>query len=495
VFAATGLSRLFHLRISPTNLVMIYLLGVIIAATYLGRGPAILVSILSVLAFDFFFVPPYLTFAVSDYEYILTFVGLLLVGFVISQLTARARDQAQAAERREVNTSALYALSRDLAGAVGLESILKAIREHVGETFGREVIIFLPDPDFPDQLELVTRSELFAPDENETAVAMWAYQHGQPAGRGTDTLVAAEARYLPLKTARGAIGVLGVRPRQPDNQLSPEQRRLLDAFASQAALAIERAQLAEQARQAQLNLTTEKLQTALLNSISHDLRTPLVSITGVLSSLQEQEAIMDDDTRHSLIETAREETDRLNRLVGNLLNMTRIESGALQVQFEPCDVQDVVGTALEQVSNRLKDQPVRVDIPDELPPIPMDFVLIVQVLVNLLDNAIKYSQPDTLIEIAAHIAGAYLELEVRDRGVGIPQEDLNRVFDKFYRVQRPNQVSGTGLGLSICKGIVEAHGGFIVAENRPGRGTSITVGLPVQQRLVSAVQELEFEAR
>jgi two-component system sensor histidine kinase KdpD len=484
VAAATGLSAFFHLRISPTNLVMIYLLTVVIAALYLGRGPAVLVSILGVLVFDFFFVPPPLTLAVSDTEYILTFAGLLVVGIVISQLTARVRDQAEAAERREADTSALYALSRDLAAAGGMDSILKAIIVHFGNTFGRQVAVYLPVSGDLDHLQLTDHSEGFTPDENEEAVATWAFQHGQMAGRGTDTLSAAEARYLPLKTAQGAIGVIGIQPRDTENgpgliHLSPDQHRLSEAFASQAALAIERAQLAEQARQAHISQETEKLQTALLNSISHDLRTPLVSITGALSSLRDDQNDLTEKTRRSLLDMAGEEADRLNRLVGNLLNMTRLEAGAMQLTMEPADIQDVIGSALEQVSDRFGDRKIVVDTSSDLPLVPMDFVLIVQVLVNLLDNALKYSPPDSPIEVRAQCAGAFLEIEVVDRGVGIPQEDLKHVFDKFYRVQRPEQISGTGLGLSICKGIVEAHGGFIEAENQMGGGTVITAALPL----------------
>jgi two-component system sensor histidine kinase KdpD len=254
---------------------------------------------------------------------------------------------------------------------------------------------------------------------------------------------------------------------------------LLDAFASQAALAIERAQLAEQARQAEVLQATEKLQTALLNSISHDLRTPLVSITGALSSLQEDDVELDEATRRSLVENAREEAERLNRLVGNLLDMTRIEAGALKVAREPCDVQDVIGTALESLDDWLRSRPLTVDVPSDLPLVPMDFVLMAQVLVNLLDNALKYSPPGTPIEVHAYMDGSEAHIQVADRGVGIPPDDLERVFDKFYRVQQPGQVTGTGLGLSICRGIVEAHGGRIWANNRDGGGTAVTVTLPL----------------
>ncbi|HEX7973639.1 MAG TPA: sensor histidine kinase KdpD, partial [Anaerolineales bacterium] len=481
VILATGINTLVRHWISPTNLVMVYLLAVVLAAGYLGRGPSILVSILGVLAFDYFFVPPRLTFDVSETEYLLTFGGLLGVGLVISQLTARVRDQAEAAENREANTATLYSLSRDLAVAGGLETVLRAITTHVSQTFGREVVIFIPDPEAEDILKPYSEIPGIAKDEKEFAVAVWSYQHGQSAGRGTATLSASQARYLPLKTAQGIVGVLGVKPKYPESQLPPEQRRLLEAFANQAALAIERVQLAEQARKSQLHQATEKLQTALLNSISHDLRTPLVSITGALSSLQDDAIAEDQETRHNLLDTAREEADRLNRLVGNLLNMTRIEAGAMRISFELSDVQDVIGTALEQVNNRLDDRQVFVNIPVDLPLIPMDFVLINQVLVNLLDNAIKYSPAQSPIEVRAKSVGVFVEIEVMDHGIGIPPEDLKRIFDKFYRVQRPDNVIGTGLGLSICKGIVEAHGGFIGAENRPGGGTTITIALPVKR--------------
>ncbi len=479
VGAGTVLSALVHPLFSPANLVMIYLLTVVIAAIYLGRGPSLLAAVLSVLAFDFFFVPPRLTLVVSNSEYLLTFLALLVVSLVISNLAVRVREQAESAERREAQTAELYALSRDLAVAVDLDGIMRAVLTHISQTLGREVVVLLPEGSTVKPRAL---SPGFTLSENELAVATWAFQHGQSAGRGTDTLPAASVHYLPLRTARGVVGVLGVKPSDPNHRLSPDQRRLLDAFASQAALAIERARLAEQARQAEVLQATEKLQTALLNSISHDLRTPLVSITGALSSLQEDDIELDDATRRSLVENAREEAERLNRLVGNLLSMTRIESGALRVVFEPSDIQDVIGVALEQVSDRLPDSRVVVQVPNDLPLVLVDFVLIVQVLVNLLDNAIKYSAADTPIEIAVHPAVAFLEVEVRDRGMGIPRDDLSRVFDKFYRVQRPESVSGTGLGLSICKGIVEAHGGFIVAENRPGGGTIITFALPLQEK-------------
>ncbi len=477
VGAATGLGALIAPYISPTNLVVIYLLAVVIAAVYLGRGPAVLTSILGVGAFDYFFVPPHLTLAIANTEYLLTFLGLLAVGLVISQLTAVVREQAEAAQHRETQTVALYELGRDLTVAGGLEAITQTVIDHISQTFSRDVALFLPEG---DKLKVYATSPGLAVSDNDLAVADWTFEHGQSAGRGTDTLPEASMRYQPLKTTRGVVGVLGVKPVQAERLLSRDQLRTLDAFANQIALAIERARLDEQARQAELLEITDKLQNALLNSISHDLRTPLVSITGALSSLADDNVALDETARRSLIETAGEEADRLNRLVGNLLDMTRLESGAMRIKRAACDIQDVIGSSLEELRSRLGDRSVTANLPDDLPLVSMDFVLIERVLVNVIDNALKYSPPDSSIEIQAAMAGAFVEITVADRGVGIPPEDLNRIFDKFYRVQRPDNVNGTGLGLAISKGIVDAHGGFISAENRPGGGTIITIALPVE---------------
>jgi two-component system sensor histidine kinase KdpD len=462
--------------LEPTNLVMLYLASVVISAIFLGRGPSLLAAITGVLAFDFFLIPPYLTFAVSDTQYLLTFIVLFVISLVISSLTARVREQAEAAFQRESQTSALYNLSRDLASATDLQQVVKTIIQQVEQAFGRQAAVFLPEN---KQILVFATSQNYFPDANELAVATWAYEHNEPAGRGTDTLPAASLRCQPLKTANGIVGVLGVHPREAGKFLTPEQRQMLSAFASQAALAIERASLAEQARQAELLQAAEKLQTALLNSISHDLRTPLVSITGALTSLDEQADSLNEEYRRSLIVTAREEADRLNRLVGNLLSMTRIESGAIKLHYEPGDFQDVIGTALEQLGRRVAEHEIKVSVPDDFPLIPLDFTLIVQVVVNLLENAVKYSPKGSLIEVAASLVSDKARLQVTDRGVGIPPEDLARVFDKFYRVQRPESVSGTGLGLSISKGIVEAHHGFIYARGRDGGGTIVSVELPL----------------
>lgn len=484
VGATTLLSVPVHRFVSPVNLVMLYLAAVVIAAIYLGRGPAALSAIAGVLAFDFFFIQPRLSLTVANAEYLLTFVGLLVVGLVISTLAARSREQAEAARRREVQAIALYELSRDLASASELDEILRIVVRHVGGTFGREAAILLAAG---EALQLRAASPGLVLSEKEMAVAALALGAGQPTGRGTATMAGAAMRFMPLKTVRGVVGVLGVKPVDPGDSLSQEQRRLLEVFASQSALAIERAELAEQARQAQVARAAEALQAALLNSVSHDLRTPLVSITGTLSSLEEDGACGDNPVQRSLITMAREEAERLNVLVGNLLDMTRIEAGALKTIKELCDVQEVTNAALDRLAGRLVGREVAIDTGDLLA--PMDFVLMVQVLVNLIDNAVKYSSPGSPIAVTARRAGDTVEIAVLDRGRGVPPADLERIFDKFYRVRASAGVSGTGLGLPICKGIVEAQHGRIWAENRPGGGTVVTVALPCEPPASTAGSE------
>lgn len=475
VVIATFIGKLIHAKLEPVNLVMLYLVTTVAAAVYLGRGPALLTSFLGVLAFDFFLVPPYFTFAVSDTQYFITFIGLFLVSLVVSTLTVRIQEQAEAAIQRESQTSALYALGRDLTSATDLHQVTEIIINHISQVFGRDAVIFLPEN---NKLKVYAATAGYTPDANEMAVATWSFDHDQPAGLGTDTLPAASLRCQPLKTARGRIGVLGIHPKEGEKLLSPDLRQTFFAFANQAALAVEQANLVEQARKAELLQATETLQTALLNSISHDLRTPLVSITGALSSLREESLKINEEDRSNLLETAYSEAERLNRLVGNLLNMTRLEANAIHLRLEPCDIQDVIGSALDQLEERLGKKPVVITLPEELPIVLLDFALFGQVLVNVIDNAIKYSPKDTQIDIDVSQSEKEITIRVSDRGIGIPDEDLERIFDKFYRVSRPENVNGTGLGLAICKGIVETMGGKINAANREGGGTVITITFP-----------------
>ncbi|RPJ45431.1 MAG: sensor histidine kinase KdpD, partial [Chloroflexi bacterium] len=484
VLLATIIGFPLNAILAPTNLVMLYLVAVVLSAVFLGRGPAILASFVSVLAFDFFFIDPRLTFTVYDTQYILTFIGLLIVGVIISNSAAILRDQMDALRRKEQQTRALNELSRELTAAISLDQVLNTVIQHVSEMFSREAVILLPES---GRLAVKASTAGFTLNETEFAVADWAFKHGKETGRGTTTLPAATIRTFPLRTARETVGVLGTKPLDLQDFLTGEQRFMMEGVVNLAAIAIERASFAEKAAQAEMLRKTEKLQTALLNSISHELRTPLATITGVLTSLEESEMAQPENqfdaaTRLELIRSATQQAGRLNHLVGNLLDMTRLEAGAMKLNREPVDLQDLVATVKGQVAGESYPHKLTVEIPGHLPLINMDAVLIAQVLINLLDNASKYSTPGDPITITARTAGKQVEVAVKDCGMGIPPEDLDRIFDKFYRVQRQEATAGTGLGLSICRGIVEAHGGRIWAENNPGNGVTVTFTLPAPER-------------
>ncbi|MBJ6727242.1 sensor histidine kinase [Geomesophilobacter sediminis] len=462
--------------LAPTNLVMFFLLAVVLAATRLGRREAVCTAFLSVLFFDFFLVPPTYTLAVADTEYFITFAALFTVGMVISTLVSQARERAEAIREREMQTASLYYLSRDLAVASDLGGIVEAMVRNIEESLKAQLVVLLPEG---ERLEVKGQSGGITLAVKEAAVADWAFRNRSPAGAGTDTLGSAEFLFLPLQTGSGTLGVVGVRLADPEGYRSPLSRRLLQAFATQSALAVERVQFAKQAEQTQILQAREGLERALLNSVSHDLRTPLVSISGALGALRDREHPVSEPARRELVEGAWEEAVRLNRFVGNLLDMTRLESGALKVKVVPCDVQDLVGCALAALEPQLGRRAVEVTVPEGLPLVAMDMVLMTQVLVNLIDNAHKYSPCAEPIGIVAAVADHQLTLEVADRGRGVPPADLKRVFEKFYRIPVPEGAGGTGLGLSICKGIVEAHGGSIRAENREGGGLRVIVSLPV----------------
>ena len=476
VAGTTMLATLAMPYLSPINLVMLYLLSVVLAAARLGLRPAILNAALGVLAFDFFFIPPRFTLTVHDTEYFLTFFGLFVVGVVISTLVTKAKDRAEIMRERELQTESLYYLSRDLAAAVDRESIMTAVLKNISETLQAQLAVLAPKG---EQMKILAISEGLVLDMKELAVADWAFRNRREAGIGTETLGSAELLYLPLITSSYFLGVLGIKLQKTADYRSPHHRRLLDAFVTQITLAMERVHLTEQAEQTLILQARESLERALLNSISHDLRTPLVSIIGALSSLRDNNLQLDEQKRRDLITGAWDEAERLNRFVGNLLDMTRLESGELRLAREPCDVQDLIGCARAALEVRLADRKVQVNLAPGLPLVAMDMVLMVQVLVNLLDNALKYSPMESSIEISARTEAHQLQLTVLDQGPGIPEPDLKRVFDKFYRLPVPEGASGTGLGLSICKGIVEAHGGSIRAENRTGGGLRVVIRLPL----------------
>jgi two-component system sensor histidine kinase KdpD len=459
-----------------SNLIMVYLLGVVLVASRSEPGASILASVLSVAAFDFFFVPPYLTFAVSDTQYFVTFAVMLVVALVISGFTVRIRSLAEAAAQRERRTAALYALSRELASVRGVATILEAATRHIAEVFRSRVVVFLQNA--AGGLSAQANPGGYALDSTEEGVSRWVFEHNHLAGKGTGTLPGAKALYLPLTASRGTIGVLGVSPTDPHALDTPEQVHQLETFANQTALALERGQLAEEAHAGQIAMETEKLRSSLLSSVSHDLRTPLAAITGAASSLIDTGERLSPQTRRELLDTIGDEAGRLNRLVHDLLDMSRLESGAVKAHTEWHPLDEIVGAALARVGKNHPDRRLVTRLPESLPMVPVDDVLIEQVLVNLLDNAAKYSPSEPPIELTARAEGNAVVVEVADRGPGLDPDDLERIFEKFYRGKRPPG-RGVGLGLAICRGFVEAHGGRIWAENRPGGGAAFRFVLPI----------------
>jgi two-component system sensor histidine kinase KdpD len=475
----TALGWLMFPYFDLSDIIMVYLLGTVLVAPRLSRPFTILTSILSVASFDFFFVPPYFTFAVSDVRYFVTFAVMLVVAIVVSSLTVRIRQQADAARKREQRTAALYDLSRELASTRGEESLLQAAVRHISEVFGCQVAVLRPGPTggiVPKAAHPVP----FEIDTNEGGVSQWVYEHRQMAGLGTETLPGAKALYVPLIASQGIVGVLGVKPPDTHAFADPEQLHLLETFANQAALAIERAQLAEEAQQAQVRAEAERLRNALLSSVSHDLRTPLATIMGSASSLLENGTHFQRGTWQDMLQSIVDEAERLNRLVSNLLDMTRLESGALAVKKEWHPLEEVIGAALARMEKRLGDRPMAIRVPADLPLVRIDGVLIEQVLINLLDNGLKYTPVGRGIDISASASDAAVLVEVADRGPGFAPGEEERVFDKFYRGQTAES-RGVGLGLAICRAIVEAHGGKIWAENRPGGGAAFRFTLPAKE--------------
>jgi len=473
---ATGICEQARPFLSPVNMVMGYLLVVVLAAVFLGRRPAMASAFLGVLAFDYFFVPPRFSFRIADKEYLVTFLALFTVGGVISTLVARARESLEALKVRERQTTSLYHLSRDLAAAADAEAVLDAVVRNLEESLDSKLVVFLPKD---GELALAAQSQGLEQDPDGLDLAGWCFRSRRMAGRGTDSFSSSTWTYIPLKALADTLGVLGVRFANGDAVESLQSHRLLNAFASLIAMALERVRLFQGAQEAQILKARENLERALLNSISHDLRTPLAVITGALSALIDEGEKLTGDSRTDLLLTARDEAGRLNRFVANLLDMTRLEAGALKLRLEPCDVQDLIGCALAAVEQRLGATEVAVQLEPELPLVSIDMVLMIQVLVNLLDNALKHTPAGGTIEISARQGDGQLAIAVADRGPGVPEHDLARIFDKFYSTPVPEGVGGTGLGLSICKGIVEAHGGTIRAENRDAGGLRVVVGIPL----------------
>lgn len=480
VVIATAIAALFDwVGLTDANLVMTYLLAVVVSAVRLGRGAAILSSVAGVLLFNFFFTSPRLTFVVDNPEYIYTFAVMLVITLVVSALTARIRDQIELSREKERRTELLYRISDRLAGIPGELQLIQAAKEELLSIFSGEISFFLIRS---GELRLASReTEDIADWSDSYAAAKWVFDHHQMAGWGTDAIPDAQALYIPLSTPNATVGVLAWKPGDSEQLLSFERRQLLKVIATQIAMALERDRLVQETQALLAQADAEKLRSSLLTTVSHDLRTPLTSIAGSASTLAEQD--LDRETRRALANGITEEAERLNQLLENLLQLTRLESGILRVNKEWQPIDEVIGSALQRQKRILDERQVNIDLPSEPLWVPIDGLLIEQVMQNLLGNAAKYSCQGSAIDITARITGPGVEVSVADRGIGLDPEECEMVFDKFYRGQnvKSDASRGAGLGLAITRGIILAHGGKIWAEPRSGGGAVFRFLLPKRE--------------
>ena len=482
--SAVALGVLIKAHVDLPNISLVYVVPVMIAAARHGLVPSLWVATLSVLSYNFFFLPPLYRLTIAEPANVLALFFFMFVAVVASALGTRTRSQAQAARREARTTADLYAFSRKIAGVVGLDDLLWIVVTHLARLLNAEVAVLMPDRGRQEGGRL-TLHAAFPPDceftEADLAAARWCWDADQPAGKGTDTLPGGRWLFVPIRTSSAPIGVVGVLPHEDQRALGAPERRLLEAVGNQAAVAIERVALAADIDQARIGAERERLRSAMLTSVSHDLRTPLASIIGALSSLASYRDRYDEATREELLGTALTEAERLDRFVGNLLDMTRLDAGVIVPKREAVEVGDLVSTTLRRAMPVLKGRVVSTSIAPDLPALMLDFVLAEQALFNILDNAAKYSPVGGRIEVLAHRLGGRIKVVVRDEGPGIASEALDRLFDKFYRADDGDRRrAGTGLGLAIAKGFVEVQGGTITARNRTDRsGAEFIVSYPV----------------
>jgi two-component system sensor histidine kinase KdpD len=477
VAAATGIGFVINLWLSLPNISVGFLIAVMFIAMKLGRGPAIFASVASFLSFNFCFAEPRFSLAFDDPQFALTIFFFLVAAIIVSNLASRVQLQVDSAKLSARRTSNLYEFSRKIAAAATRDDVLWAVVHHVAATIRGKSLVLQPDN---GRLSIVAG---YPPEDQigdkDSAAADWTWANGRPAGRGSTTLPTADWLFLPLRTARGPVGVIGIQMEGQDF-LGPEDSRLLENLADQAAVALERTSLVADVEAARVAAETERLRAALLSSLSHDLRTPLVSILGASTSLIRYEAELSANDRGELAHTIQEEAERLNRFVQNLLDMTRLGSGSMKPNADWADLNDIIRAAAGRAEKLLKRRQVKIDIDPAIPLIYVDSVLIQQVFFNLLDNACKYSPAGSTVTIWARAKDDQVLIEVCDQGAGIPEADREKVFDMFYRVQATDkQTAGTGLGLAICRGIIEAHEGSIKAEpGLNGAGTCVVITLP-----------------
>lgn len=473
--AATLLRPIFGIE----NVDLMFLTAVVGVAVRFGLWPSLLASVVASLSYNFFFLPPVYTLTITDPTNVAAFFFFMLIAILVSNVAARVRTQAVSAFGRVRTTESLYAFSRKLAGTAALDDVLWASAYQIALMLKVRVVLLLPEQGvitvkagYPPEDEL---------DKADLAAANWAWSNDRPAGRGSETLPGAKRLFLPMRTGRGPIGVIGIDDDRTGPLLTPDQRRLLDALVDQSALAIERVQLVEDMDRAQRNVESDRLRQALLTSISHDLKTPLASVLGAASTLRDLSPKLSEAEKADLLGTVIDESERLNRFIANLLDMTKLESGAVVPNATLQDLAEIVGSALRRAGKILSRHRVALDLAPNLPMLELDAVLFEQVLFNLLDNAAKYAPDDTTIAIRAIRDADSVSLQVTDEGAGIPPADLEQVFDKFYRANKGDHVrAGTGLGLAISRGFVEAMHGTISATNRADRsGAVLTIRLPI----------------
>jgi two-component system, OmpR family, sensor histidine kinase KdpD len=481
VALALACGLLIEHLIGLQSVLLVFLMAVVGAAIRWGLFPSLFACVLSVLAFNFFLVPPLHTLTIAEPENAVALFVFFVVALIVSNLTAALRSQIAVAQSRLGTTAALYAFSRQLAGIGARDDLLQAITRQVSSMLDVSTLVLLP-ASHGDAVEPVySYPPGYRSNSTDVAFARRCREYGGAGDAEPETAPPSLRLFLQLRTDAGVVGVIGVARATDRPVLTPEERRLLDALADQAAVAIERVSLAAVLSDAKMLAETERLRAALLTSISHDLRTPLASILGSVSSLRSYPDRYDAAQREELLATLQGEAERLNRFVANLLDMTRLESGAIELRLDLFDLAEIVGAALHRASDVLAHHCVDVDVAPDLPMVRVDAVLFEQVLFNLLDNAAKYAPGASRIGLLARREGEAVVIEICDEGPGIPIADRERVFDKFYRVQaQDRRRAGTGLGLAICRGFVEAHGGLISAHNRPaGGGAMIRITLPV----------------
>ncbi|HSR75247.1 MAG TPA: sensor histidine kinase KdpD [Xanthobacteraceae bacterium] len=479
VAAALGIDELIKPIVGIENVDLVFMTAIVAVAVRYGLLPSLFASVVASLCYNFFFLPPIYTFTITDPTNVAAFLIFIVMAALVSNVAARVRTQAMAAIERARTTEALYAFSRKLAGVGTLDDVLWATAYQTALMLKVRVVLLLPEngsiavrAGYPPEDTL---------DDADLAAASWAWERNRSAGRGSDTLPGAKRLFLPMRTGRGAIGIVGIDNDKPGPLLTPDQRRQLDALIDQGALAIERVFLVEDVDRAKRSMEADRLRSALLTSISHDLKTPLAAILGAAGTMRQLSGALDDAAKADLLATIIDESERLNRFIANLLDITRLESGAIVPQTTLQDLGELVGSALARGSKILAHHKVDVELAADLPMLELDPVLFEQVLFNLLDNASKYSSAGTTIHIRSWREAQSVVLQVLDEGVGIPPQDVERIFDKFYRAQKGDQVrAGTGLGLAISRGFVEALKGTITAANRTDRsGAVFTIRLPV----------------